>query len=223
MIPKTVGVILTLADLRRALRMRNPPDLFEARLDRLVRHLDELRGAIPRLATPLIITARRPREGGANNLPASRRRSLLLEFLPFARYIDVELSSLSAFGHVLESAARKNVATILSFHDFKTTPPLAKLDRLVASAQSSGATIVKVATRTDSPAQLDRLIQLFERHHRSAALSVMGIGRIGRASRRELARRGSVLNYAHLGSASVAGQLSIGELRRLARRGFAIS
>ena len=223
MTPKTVGVILNRVDLQRALRMRKSPDLFELRLDRFVPHLGELRAAIHRLPAPLIITARHPREGGANNLPASRRRALLLEFLPCAKYVDVELRSVSALRSVLHTAAQKGVAIILSCHDFKTTPAPIDLDRLVRRAHSTGATIIKIATRTDTSAQLDRLLQFFERHRRSSVLAAMGIGRLGRTSRRELARRGSALNYAHLGSAAVSGQLSVEELRRFASRRDAVS
>ena len=67
--PKIVGVIFSRADLERARRMRKPPDLFELRLDRLI---DAPIGQLP---APLIITARHPREGGANNLSALRRRA----------------------------------------------------------------------------------------------------------------------------------------------------
>jgi len=223
MTPQIVGVIGSRPDLRRALRMRKPPDLFELRLDGLIPHLGELRAAIPRLPAPLIITARHPREGGAKNLPASRRRALFLEFLPWAKYVDIELRSVSALRSVLNAAIQKRVAIILSFHDLKSTPRPAELDRLVRRACASGATIAKIATRTDTSAQLDRLIHFFERHHRSLPLAAMGIGRLGRASRRELARRGSALNYAHLGSAVVPGQLSVEELRRLASRRDSVS
>src|SRR5947209_18302084 len=83
-----VGVIFSRADLHRALRMRRPPDLFELRLDRLLSSMDELTETIERLPAPLIITARDPREGGANGLSARRRRALLGRFLPHASYVD---------------------------------------------------------------------------------------------------------------------------------------
>jgi 3-dehydroquinate dehydratase len=51
----------------------------------------------------------------------------------------------------------------------------------------------------------------------------MGIGQLGRASRLELARRGSILNYVHLGSRASAGQLSIEQWRRFAGRADAVS
>jgi 3-dehydroquinate dehydratase-1 len=205
---RIVGVIFSGADLARARRMRRPPDLFELRLDRL------LATEIPQLPAPLIITARDPREGGANNLSPARRRALLLPFLPRAKYVDVELRSARPLQSVLRAAARNQVATIISFHDFEATPSAARLDEITSRARSLGAAIVKVATRIDTPAQLDRLLDFFDRQRRAADVVAMGIGKLGRVSRVELARRGCLLNYAHLGSPAAAGQLSIQDLRR---------
>ena len=207
---KIVGVIFSRGDLARATRMRRPPDLFELRLDRLINI------AIGPLPAPLIITARDPREGGANNLSAARRRALLLKFLPRAVYLDVELRSAKTLEPVLRAASDNNVATIISFHDFETTPPAARLDQIASEARSLGAAIVKVAIRTDTVAQLDRLFDFWECQRPTRDLVAMGIGKLGRASRLELARRGNLLNYAHLGSPAASGQLSIQELRRVA-------
>lgn len=214
MTPQIVGVIFTRADLQRALRMRTPPDLFELRLDRLVNCIDEVNGPLDRLPAPFIITARDPREGGANHLSAPRRRALLLQFLPCAAYVDVELRSARSLAPVLRSAHAHGIPTIISFHDFKTTPPAPRLDEIVSGARSLGADVVKVATRTDTPAQLTALLDFFERQGGGEKLVAMGIGKLGRASRLELALRGCLLNYAHLGSPAAAGQLSIRDLRR---------
>jgi 3-dehydroquinate dehydratase-1 len=223
MTPRIVGVILSRADLRRALRMRKAPDLFELRLDGLISCLDELRRTIMELAAPLIITARHPFEGGANRLSPTGRRELLLEFLPRARYVDVELRSIPAFHPVLEMAARSKIETIISFHDFQTSPAPAHLDRIAGRAHSLGAALLKVAIRTDTRADLDKLFHFFEQHRRAPKTVAMGIGRLGRASRLELIRRGCFLNYGHLGSQAVPGQLSLDELRRLAARADAVS
>jgi 3-dehydroquinate dehydratase-1 len=212
--PQIVGVIFSRADFQRALRMRKPPDLFELRLDQLVSRIDEVNAAIERLPAPLIITARDPREGGANHLSAPRRRALLLQFLSRAAWVDVELRSARSLAPVLKFAHAQNIRTIVSFHDFKTTPPASRLDEIVSSARSLGTGIIKVATRTDTLAQLDALLDFFERHRGLGNVVAMGIGKFGRASRLELARRGCILNYAHLGSPAAEGQLSVSELRR---------
>jgi 3-dehydroquinate dehydratase-1 len=211
--PQIVGVIFSRADLQRALRMRNPPDLFELRLDALVHSIDAVRATIQRLPAPFIITARDPREGGANDIPLPRRRALFLEFLPRAAFVDVEFRSARSLAPVLKSASALNLRTIISFHDFNTTPPASRLDEIVSRARSLGANFVKIATRTDTPTQLETLLDFFQRQRKLGDVVAMGIGKLGRASRLELARRGCVLNYAHLGSAVAPGQLSIRDLR----------
>ncbi|HSP44731.1 MAG TPA: type I 3-dehydroquinate dehydratase [Chthoniobacterales bacterium] len=213
--PKTVGVIFSRADFRRALRMRKPPDLFELRLDRLIASIDEVSAASLGLPAPFIATARAPREGGANDLSTSRRRALLLAFLPRAAWVDIEFRSARSLAAVSKSAAAHHAGTIISFHDFKTTPPAAQLEDIVSGAVSLGADLIKVATRTDTPAQLETLLDFFERKRRTANVVAMGIGKLGRISRVELARRGCLLNYGHLGSPAAAGQLAIADLRRI--------
>src|SRR5260370_40379598 len=91
--PLIVGVIASPTDLRLATQMRQPPDLFELRLDHLFHIVDQLENKLSILRAPLIITARHPREGGATNLSLRRRRELLLRFCPRARSLDVRLRS----------------------------------------------------------------------------------------------------------------------------------
>jgi 3-dehydroquinate dehydratase I len=212
--PKIVGVIFSPADLQRALRMRNPPDLFELRLDSLFHDIDTVKKAIAKLPAPFIATARHPREGGANRLSSRQRRALLLEFLPHATYIDVDLRSAPFLREVLRKARAAHVCTIISIHDFNGTPSAARLDKLASAVTSLGPDVAKFATGTETISQMDRLLDFFERHSNKRKIAVMGIGKLGRRSRLLLAKRGCALNYAHLGSAGAAGQLSISELRR---------
>jgi 3-dehydroquinate dehydratase-1 len=212
--PKIVGVIFCRADFQRALRMRNPPDLFELRLDFLAGHLSAIENGITRLPAPLILTARHPREGGANDLPSRERQNLLLRFMAQARYMDIELRSARALAGVVEQAVERGIRLIASLHDFNGTPTAHRLDQGADLARSLGADIFKIATRTDTPAQLERLVDFFDRRRRNLRVAAMGMGNLGRISRLEFARRGCPLNYAHLGTAKVAGQLSIRELRR---------
>jgi 3-dehydroquinate dehydratase-1 len=212
--PQIVGVISSRADLRRAVRMRNPPDLFELRLDAAVARIEEVKRAIGKLRAPLIVTARHPREGGFHELSSRERRGLLREFLPHAACVDIELRSARPFAAVIEEARTKSIRIIISFHHFSDTPSRARLDEITRAAHSLGADFLKVATRTDTPAQLTRLLDFFERQRQQMKIAAMGIGRLGRISRLEFARRGSVLNYAHLGRPQAAVQLSIAQLRR---------
>jgi 3-dehydroquinate dehydratase-1 len=214
--PRVVGVIASRADLERAVRMRRPPDLFELRLDRLAGMTDEVEKVLPRLRTPLIISARDPREGGANKLQLRQRRDLLARFLNHADYIDVELRSARTLQALLANAKAKNVRQIISFHDFKSTPSARILAAKARQARSHGADIFKVATRTDTPIELGRLLEFMTSSHWKLSLAVMGIGKLGAISRVLLARAGSVLIYASVAAATdVEGQMSLEQVRAL--------
>ena len=213
-VPQIVAVIFSRADLQRALRLRNPPDLFELRLDAWGAKADEAQRAIGKLPAPLIITAREPREGGANALSLRQRRDLLLQFLPHAAYLDIELRSARGLAPLLKQARAREIRTILSVHDLTKTPARARLHSMAHTAHSLGADIFKVATRTDTRAELQRLLDLFELQHAKMKIAVMGIGRFGRISRVESARRGAALSYVHLGEPQAAGQLSLTQIRR---------
>jgi 3-dehydroquinate dehydratase I len=214
--PRVVGVIASRADLERALRMRRPPDLFELRLDRLAAIADHVENVLPKLRTSLIITARHPHEGGARKLRLRHRRELLARFLNHADYVDVELRSAPALRPLLKLAKNKNVRRIISFHNFKSTPSVRMLAAKAREARSHGANIFKVATRTDTPMELGRLLEFMTRRRLDLALAVMGIGKLGAISRVLLARAGSVLIYASVGAATdIEGQLSLEQLRAL--------
>jgi 3-dehydroquinate dehydratase I len=214
--PGIVGVLASRADLERAVRMRRPPDLFELRLDRLAGVIDWVERVLPKLRKPLIITARDPREGGANKLQLRERRDLLARFLNHADYVDLELRVASALLRSFGSAGNKSIRRIISFHDFKSTPKSRVLLAKARDAKALRADIFKVATRTDTPMELGRLLEFMTSSRLNFGLAVMGIGKLGAISRVLLARAGSVLIYASMGAGSdVEGQLSLEQLRDL--------
>ena len=214
--PRIVGVIASREDLEQALRMRRPPDLFELRLDRLAGIVGRVETKLPKLRAPLIITARHPNEGGSGRLSLRQRRALLSRFLTHADYLDVELRSARALRALLAIAKTKNVRRIISFHDFKSTSSARLLVAKAHNAKALRADIFKVATRTDTPKELGRLLEFLTENRVNVRLAVMGIGRLGAISRVLLARAGSVLIYASLGPATdVEGQLSLEQLRAL--------
>jgi 3-dehydroquinate dehydratase type I len=214
--PRVVGVIASGADLERAVHMGRRPDLFELRLDRLVGMADQVERMLPKLRRPLIITARDPHEGGANKLQLRQRRDLLGRFLNHADYVDIELRSARALEALLANAKTKKVRRIISFHHLKSTPSARTLAGKARQARSHGADIIKVATRTDTPMELGRLVDLMISSRLNLSLAVMGIGKLGAISRVLLARAGSALIYASIAAApDVEGQMSLEQLRAL--------
>jgi len=160
---------------------------------------------------PWIVTARHPAEGGQNAMSLSARRETLLELLPAAALVDLEIRSLRGMKEVLTEARKAGVGVIASFHDFQKTPSASRLEDLVKQACDAGADVLKIATRADSSADVARLLNLLERS--PLPLALMGMGRLGMASRVMLAAAGSVLNYGWLHRPNVTGQWSARELR----------
>jgi 3-dehydroquinate dehydratase I len=200
-----VGIVDSPAAFRAAARLRRGEvDLLEWRAD-------FLGTGIVKSKIPWIVTARHPAEGGQNAMSAHARREALLELLPATALVDIEIRSLSGMARVLSEARKAGVGIITSFHDFQKTPPASRLEDLVKKASDAGADVLKIATRTDSPGDVARLLDLLEKT--PLPLAVMGMGPLGMASRVMLAAAGSVLNYGWLHQPNVTGQWSAKELR----------
>ena len=207
-----VGVIHTAGGFTEA---GNPGlDAVEVRVDALP-HPPSLQ-QVAALSVPAILTVRRLDEGGAKPMSEEERLAHYLALLPAAAAVDIEMRSTRRLRDVLEAARHGKKALIVSFHDFEGTPSLAKLRRISTRARRAGADIVKIAAKTETPAEVARLLILLE--EASEPLAVMGMGALGRASRLLFAKAGSALNYGWLDKPQVAGQWSAKEfLEFLAR------
>jgi 3-dehydroquinate dehydratase-1 len=211
-----VAVIASHADLLHAKRVA-ATGFFELRLDTLAPIIGQLERKIRELTVPLIVTARHPREGGAHQLNAEQRAELLLRFLNYAAYVDLELRALRELAEVRRRARAQSAPLIVSVHELRDTPPPTALRHKADRAAKAGADIFKIVTRTDTSEQVDRLFAFFDAPDVDLPISAMGFGRFGRITRLELAARGSALNYAHLGSAQVPGQFSLAAWKRVVR------
>ena len=204
-----VGVIATTDELRLASRMRAPPDLFELRLD----HLPNLRASqLPRLSRPVIITARHPAEGG-RKLPRGRS-DLLRQFLPRAKFVDIELRSMRESRKVWAEARQLGVGRICSVHDFKRTPALSVLRKQFSRSRKTNANVFKLVTRADSLRDLLTLCEFLWTHSLLMPVSVMAVGKFGPISRFLFREAGSAFTYAPLLHPLYDGQLTLGQLRR---------
>ena len=224
--PRLVGVITSRDELRIAARLRKPPDFLELRLAHFVDVASDVENMIPRLPSPLIITVRDFREGGAKQLSLRERRDLFLRFLPHATFVDIELRSLHTLASIFETAHQRKVQRILSVHDFRSTPGLRTMLAKAREAKSAGAEVFKIVTRVDTAHQLARLDEFMESRPPGIKVSAMGIGKLGVASRIVLSRLGSVMAYANLSKTTLEGQPSLSQIRRLleatsAQRNFA--
>ncbi len=190
------------------------PDFLELRVDAFAESPEKLDALAAKPPRPLIVTVRHPGEGGmAAGLDEERRRELYARFLPAAAAADVEVRCGAALKWLVQEAGSRGQTMIASFHDFGGTPSLRALRRAAARAADAGANVFKVATNVETPADLAVLFALLG-SALPIPLAVMGMGRLGRASRPALAAAGSVLNYGYLGEKpQVPGQWRVDQLR----------
>jgi 3-dehydroquinate dehydratase-1 len=202
-----VGIVDSQRAIARAKKLRGGDvDLLEWRAD----CLPDLVPPIIR-EVPWILTVRHPREGGQGGLSSMGRRKVFLDLLEHAGAVDIECRSLGALRCVVDAARAGGVGVIASFHDFQNTPSSNRLEAAIQIAIDGGADLVKIATQTESAREVGRLLALFDRP--PLPLAVMGMGRLGMASRLLFASCGSVLNYGWIDQPNVAGQWSAVDLR----------
>jgi 3-dehydroquinate dehydratase-1 len=188
-------------------------DLLEARLDSLP--LSLLPSWWP---LPVIATARHHAEGGVSHLSTSQRQHLLEESLAWACAIDVEWRSLKKFTSLIATAKKEKRFIISSFHDFKTVPSLARLERMSLLAQEAGADLFKVACRVTHEHELLRLLAFQSMMPPDFPIACMGMGEGGKLSRILLPLCGSWLSYGWLYKPQLSGQWSAEDLALLSRK-----
>jgi len=194
-------------------------DILEYRLDNLLDDLDAVRSTISHVPVPALITARRPSEGGVNDLSDEFRIGLCRDFLEPCCLMDLEIASFqsgTAFGDLAAEARERGVIVVGSFHDFMRFPVMDTLRSTIETGYDFGIDVVKLAVFIETMSELFQLVRLVEEQREKGRLiSAMGMGPMGKLSRLVLARAGSCLNYGYLQTENAPGQWPARELQRL--------
>jgi 3-dehydroquinate dehydratase-1 len=205
--PQVVGSFGSLLDLQNTTdsTVVSSCDIAEIRLDLLVSSCAGVESAhwSHLVTSPLLFTARRAEEGGANALSPEMRIELLQCAIERAAWIDVEVASIREMALLLDEIASRGIPWIASYHDFNHLPPTADLERAAKRARDAGAAIFKAAAKLDSPADLARLAE-FQLADHGIPVATMGMGPLAAVSRLLCAQCGSLLNYGYLGSTATA-------------------
>ena len=136
--------------------------------------------------------------------------------------IDFELSNPAGQLAQLRQASRANdVAMIMSYHNFQSTPEAAILAAKFAEAEQLGADIGKVATMPKSPEDVLTLLSAVWRASEAGGIPLiaMSMGGFGSVSRIVGGVFGSALTFAVGKSSSAPGQIAIEDLRDRAGHG----
>jgi 3-dehydroquinate dehydratase-1 len=222
--PVIVGVLSALS-VRDATRARDQgADAIELRIDLLKegeRSIEKLKGFVPQLEVPIIVTNRRKEEGGSFSGTEAERIALLSSILDTVNVdaVDIELLSPPTEKQmVVEKAKTRHVPVIFSFHDFTGMPSRSELEGIVTRMYDEGASIAKIAVTPQTFGDALLLLELtYTLTQAGKVVTIIGMGPVGKHLRVVAPLYGSALTYGHIeGEAAVApGQFSVKELRSM--------
>ncbi|MBR6002256.1 MAG: 3-phosphoshikimate 1-carboxyvinyltransferase [Bacteroidales bacterium] len=176
-------------------------EMAEIRLDRCPLSEDGIEELFSATDVPLIATCRLAED-------ALAERKILRAISSGAAFADIEIEVPAVTLKRIRSACREwGTRLIISFHDFNGTPSAQELERVLATALSSGADIVKIVTTALSQGDLETLYGLYGKAP-EGRLIAFAMGQEGKPSRLECLAHGAPFTYAALseGEAAAPGQ-----------------
>jgi len=210
-------------------------EFIELRMDLIADgNLDDLIGTIRSAAesVKIIVTCRKKEEdlstGELNQskhiaeYSKEKKMDLLKKAIDLKTdFIDIELTEGKAsIGDLRKHCAKQGGMTgiIISYHDIKKTPSVAKLQEIFHQAVENGAAVVKIVTfakRVEDNLKILRMIPYAQKH--SQKIIAMCMGNKGRISRTVATLLGAYLSFAALDcdAQSAPGQLTVRDMRQI--------
>jgi 3-dehydroquinate dehydratase-1/3-dehydroquinate dehydratase/shikimate dehydrogenase len=193
-------------------------DVIEIRLDALTS--PEVKPFIEAITTPLLFTNRAQWEGGSFTGSEEERLDLLHQAIEAgAAFVDIELKTAASLqSELLHKAHQRNIQTIVSWHNFSSTPSQQGLRSILQDQYKTGAKIGKIITMANSPYDVLRVLSLLaEADEIGFPLIAFCMGPLGVVSRVATTELGGYMTYAAADSSSgtAPGQLAISSLKTI--------
>jgi 3-dehydroquinate dehydratase-1 len=135
-----------------------------------------------------------------------------------AKYVDLEYESDEDYRNkLIEFAHKNNCDVIISYHNFKSTPRLNVLNRIVKNCFEHGADIAKVVTTAKTNIDNSRILALYNYPGRIVAFCM---GCLGKITRIIAPFMGSEFTYAAMdeGKATAAGQIRYSDMKEIIQK-----
>lgn len=209
-IPKTVEEAQHLIDKAE----RTGADLIEARLD-VFGEFEHLAKVASLGKTPKIATLKHVNQGGKFTGTENQQRHILVDAAKsgFA-YVDIDLEATNPRKFATE-ARERGAKSIISSHNFKTTPESSELTRILDEEIGYGADVCKIVTTANHVEDNLTLLNFLSANSNKARIVCFGMGEEGKLSRLLSPVFGGYFTFASLerGAETAPGQMTINEMR----------
>ena len=170
---------------------------------------------------PVLFTWRTIGEGGETPLCGDNYTNLLQAIVDqgLVQAIDVELFAYTEeIGSIMKQAHHQGMQTVMSYHNFQSTPDMETLHVYAERMVSVGAQVIKFAlmpiTNDDVLSVLQFTKELTERYPQLPRIT-MSMGQLGQMTRTCGHVFGNCLTFGTLGQASAPGQVEVAVLQQL--------
>lgn len=223
-VPRIVAVIAGATDQYPALAAKakeGKADILEFRADfchgMQPRAIKSLLLEVKRAAgLPVLLTIRQFPEGGYFTGSESERLDLFRSLLSEVDAVDVELYAKTIRDDLVSAAHKAGKLVVLSYHNFKHTPRLSKINEIVEDAIFFKGDMLKIAVTALAEDDVRMLSRFTAGFDREILLTTISMGEAGTVSRVLNPFLGSCFTFGFVGdSPTTPGQIEVSELRQL--------
>ena len=218
-VQEAVQAKVDLIELRPDMWMKNSHISEEAYISTIVNLVEEVHSKYEKM--PMLFTWRTLSEGGEIPLSSENYCKLLQAIVDqnLVQAVDVELFAYTdTMGQIIKEAHHQEIQTVMSYHNFQSTPDLEILHVYAERMISAGASVIKFAlmptTSDDVLSALQFTKELTQRYPQLPRIT-MSMGKLGQMTRTCGNVFGNCLTFGTLGQASAPGQVEVDILKRL--------
>lgn len=218
-VQKAVQAEVDLIELRPDMWMRGSHISEEEYIPTIVSLVEEMHSKDEKM--PMLFTWRTLAEGGETPLSSENYRNLLQAIVDqnLVDAVDMELFAYSdEIGNSMKQAHQQNIQTVMSYHNFHSTPDIETLHVYAERMVSVDAQVIKFAlmptTNDDVLSVLQFTKELTERYPQLPRIT-MSMGQLGQMTRTCGHVFGNCLTFGTLGQASAPGQVEVAVLQQL--------
>ena len=218
-VQKAVQAEVDLIELRPDMWMKCS-NIYETEyIPTIVKFVAEVHSRIAEI--PMLFTWRTLAEGGETSISSESYGHLLQAVVDqdLVKAIDVELFAYTdRIGQIIKQAHHQGIQTVMSYHNFQSTPDIETLHVYAERMVSVGAQVIKFAlmpSTNDDVLSVLRLTKELTEQYPELPRITMSMGQLGQMTRTCGNVFGNCVTFGTLGQISAPGQVEVAVLKQL--------